>query len=97
MRQPLSIKASHPNVCAKNATISTHMKHAEFLKALEVFDTMLHEGVQPDTATFLSLLKSPIIINGYLPYCRLVHDQIIRSDFDTNGMVGNALMQNLAA
>lgn len=93
-----SFKVSHPKVGAKNAIISTHAKHGEFRKALEVFYGMLHDAMQPDTATFLSLLKSPTNSNdAYLPYCRLLHNQIIRYDFDSNKMVCNAIVHAYAS
>ncbi|MCO5561840.1 hypothetical protein L7F22_015464 [Adiantum nelumboides] len=83
-------------LCARNATIARHIKRGEFQKALNVFRAMLQEALQPDTATFLSLLKSSHITVDHLQFCRVVHDHIIRLNFNADGMVCNALVHSYA-
>ncbi|KAH7372654.1 hypothetical protein KP509_17G015000 [Ceratopteris richardii] len=89
-------RASHPIVCKRNATIARHTEHGEFWKALETFLAMPYESLQPDTATFLSLLKASASSVGHLQFFRLVHDHIIRLQFDGNGIVSNALVHAYA-
>ncbi|KAI5072872.1 hypothetical protein GOP47_0012978 [Adiantum capillus-veneris] len=89
-------KASPPVVCARNAAIARHTECGEFRKALNVFLAMPQEALQPDTATFLSLLKTSITALGHLQFCRVVHDHIIRLDFIADGIVCNALVHAYA-
>ncbi|MCO5552401.1 hypothetical protein L7F22_005912 [Adiantum nelumboides] len=59
--------------------------------ALELFEKMQKEGVQPNKVTFTLVLKSCGII-GSIEQARLVHDQVIDSGFEADPEIGTTLI-----
>ncbi len=77
------------------AMIFGHMKHGEGHKALELFQKMLQEGVQPDAVTYVGVLNACASITA-LEEGRRAHEHIIQSGCEANVFVGSSLVDMYA-
>jgi len=68
-----------------------HVKCRKGQKALELFRQMQQEGVQPNSVTFVGVLKAHASMIA-LEEGRLVHHQIIQSSLESDVFVGNSLL-----
>lgn len=79
------------NAVSWGAMIAGHVDHGHGLCALELFQQMKEEHIQPDKVTFLCILKACGIV-AVLGLGRLVHEEIIRfglkSDLVWSSLVG---------
>ncbi|KAH8962376.1 hypothetical protein BDL97_05G099200 [Sphagnum fallax] len=82
-------------VISWNAMILGHVKCGQGQKALELSQQMQSEGVQPDPVTFVGMLNACASVAA-LEEGRRVHEQIIRSDFESDVFVGCSLVDMYA-
>jgi len=68
-----------------------HVKLGQGQKALELFQQMQQEGVQPDSVTFVEVLNACASVVA-LKEGSSVHDQIIQSALESAVFVGNSLV-----
>jgi pentatricopeptide repeat protein len=83
----------------QNAMLFGHVKCRQGQKALELFQPMQQEGVQPNSVTFLGVLNACASVAA-LEEGRCVHEQIIQSGLESDVFVGSSLvdcMQNVGA
>lgn len=74
-----------------NAMITVHAQHGQRKKALGYFDRMWQEGVQPDEATFVSIL-SACVSGEALAKGQQIHAFILDGGFECNVVVVTALV-----
>jgi pentatricopeptide repeat protein len=72
-----------------------HVKCGEGHKALELFQKMQQEGVQPDTVTYVGMLNACASIMA-LEEGRRAHEQIIQSGCESDVFVGSSLVDMYA-
>jgi pentatricopeptide repeat protein len=77
------------NVVTWNMMLFGHVKCGERERALEPFQQMQQEGVQPDPVTFVGVLNACAVT---LEEGRCAHEQIIRSGFESDSFVGSSLV-----
>ncbi|CAK9264941.1 unnamed protein product [Sphagnum jensenii] len=73
------------------AMIFGHVKCGEGHKALELFQKMQQEGVQPDPATYVGVLNACASIMA-LEEGRYAHEQIIQNGCESDAFVGSSLI-----
>ncbi len=78
-----------------SAMILGHVKCGQGLKALELFQQMKQEGVEPDPVTFVGVLNACASVAA-LEEARHVHEQIIQSGCATDVFVGSSLVDMYA-
>jgi pentatricopeptide repeat protein len=83
------------NVVSWTALISGYVKCGQGQKALELSRQMQHEGVQPDSVTFVGVLNACASV-GSLDEGRHAHNQIIQSGYDVDILVANGLVEMYA-
>jgi pentatricopeptide repeat protein len=79
------------DVVAWNTMISGHVNCGQGQKALELFQEMQKEGVQPNLRTFVGLVNACASVVA-LEECRHTHRQIIEHGWDSDIIVGNSLI-----
>lgn len=79
------------NVVSWGALIGGYAHHGEGHPALALFENMQQEGVSPDQATIVCALKACGSICA-AEEGRLLHDLILRSEFASDKVIGNALV-----
>ncbi|KAH8964129.1 hypothetical protein BDL97_04G048000 [Sphagnum fallax] len=84
-------KMLHRDVVTWTAMILGHVKCGEGRKALELFRKMQAEGVGPDSFTFVGVLNACASLVA-LEEGRSIHEQIVRSGFESVTFVGNSLV-----
>jgi pentatricopeptide repeat domain-containing protein 1 len=72
-----------------------HVKCGQGQKALELYQQMQQEGVQPDSATFVAALNACASVAA-LEEGRCVHHQIIQSCLELDVFVGSSLVDMYA-
>lgn len=80
-----------PDVITWNCMIAMYVKQGLWKDALQLYAEMLHKGVKPDEATFVSLLdacSSPTL----LPEGKKLHDDLKVRGFDSHILVSTTLM-----
>ncbi len=82
-------------VISWNAMILGHVKCGQGQKALELSQQMQREGVQPDPVTFVGMLNACASVAA-LEEGRRVHEQIIRSDCESDVFVSCSLVDMYA-
>eukprot|EP01018_Ginkgo_biloba_P001571 Gb_40472 [translate_table: standard] len=88
-------KMPQRDVVSWNAMIAAYMRHGLSEEALTVFEQMKMIGIQPNQFTFSSIL--PACANlAALEQGLEIHDEIIRSGFQSDVAVGNALVDMYA-
>ncbi|CAK9882156.1 unnamed protein product [Sphagnum jensenii] len=78
-----------------NAMIFGHVKCGEGHKALQLFQKMQHEGVQPDPATYVGVLNACANVVA-LEEGRRTHERIIQSRCESNVFVKSSLLDMYA-
>jgi pentatricopeptide repeat protein len=81
-----------PDVVSWTAMITVYARHGSAEEALALFNEMRRSGIEPDHFTFSSLL--PVCTD--FAVLKLVHEEIIRSGFQSDAFVGNALVDMYA-
>ncbi|CAK9878571.1 unnamed protein product [Sphagnum jensenii] len=81
-------------VCC-NAMIYGHVKCGQGQKALEVFQLMQQEGLEPDPATFIGVLNACTSVLA-LDEGRLAHEQVICSGYESDVSVSSSLVDMYA-
>jgi pentatricopeptide repeat protein len=88
-------KMSSRNVVTWTAMILGHVKCGQGQKALELYEQMQQEGVQPDSVTFVGVLNACASLAA-LKEGRCVHQQIVECGWDADVFVGNSLVDMYA-
>ncbi len=83
------------DVVTWTAMIFGFVKCQQGQKALELFQQMQHEGVQPNSVTFVGVLNACASVVA-LEEGRCAHEQIIQSGWDSDVCVGNSLVDMYA-
>jgi pentatricopeptide repeat protein len=78
-----------------NAMIFGHVKCGQGQQALELFQIMQQEGVQPDPVTFVGVLNACASVVA-LGNGRWAHEQIIENGCESDVFVGNSLVDMYA-
>eukprot|EP01018_Ginkgo_biloba_P032703 Gb_11926 [translate_table: standard] len=84
-------KVSTRNVVSWNALIAGYTQNGRAMEALAIFHQMQHAGVKPNSATMVTILPACANLSA-LQQGKGIHDYIIKSGFDSNISVGNALI-----
>jgi len=79
------------NVVVWSAMILGHVKCGQGQKALQLFQEMQHEGVEPNLVTFIGVLNACASIAA-LDEGRRVEEQIIQCGCNADAFVGNSLI-----
>ncbi|KAH8950713.1 hypothetical protein BDL97_10G099700 [Sphagnum fallax] len=82
-------------VVSWNAMILGHVKCGQGQKALDLFQRMKQEEVQPDPVTFVGVLNACAII-GAIEEGRCIHAHTIQSGCDSDGYVATSLIDMYA-
>ncbi len=83
------------NVVTWTAMILGHVKCGKGQKALELFQQMQQEGVQPNSVTFVGVLNACASVVA-LEEGRCAHEQIIERGWDSDVFVGSSLVDMYA-
>jgi len=83
------------DVVTWNAMIFGHVKCGQEQKALELFQQMQHEGVQPDPVTFVGVLHACASVLA-LEEERCAHEHIIQNSCESDSFVGSSLVSKYA-
>jgi pentatricopeptide repeat protein len=83
------------NVVTWTTIILGHVQCQQGQKALELFEKMQQEGVQPDSVTFVGVMNACASILA-LEEGRCVHQQIVEFGCDSDVSVGNSLVDMYA-
>ncbi|CAK9222480.1 unnamed protein product [Sphagnum troendelagicum] len=83
------------DVVSWNVIIAGHVTCGQGQKALELFQQMQQECVQPDCITFAALLNACASVMA-LGEGKHVHEQITQSSYESNLIVGNSLVDMYA-
>ncbi|CAN5953551.1 unnamed protein product [Sphagnum jensenii] len=83
------------NVVTCNAMVLGHVKCGQGQKALELFQQLQQEGVQPDSLSFVGVLKACVSMVA-IEEGRCVHQQIIQSGLESDVFVGSSLVDMYA-
>ncbi|KAJ7570944.1 hypothetical protein O6H91_01G141200 [Diphasiastrum complanatum] len=83
------------DVVTWNAMIVGHVKCGQGQKALELFQQMQQEGLQPNPVTFVGVLNGCATVAA-LDDGRRVHEKIIQSGCESNVFVGSCLVDMYA-
>ena len=73
------------------ALIIGYSNYGHSLHALKVFQEMQEDGLKPDKVTYLCVLKAASLLNA-VEDGNLIHDQILRDNFDSDIVIGNTLV-----
>ncbi|KAH6559088.1 hypothetical protein KP509_1Z028800 [Ceratopteris richardii] len=84
-------QVSYPSLYTWNAIISAHSSHDEHAIAFNLFNSMLQQRIYPDKFTFLCALKASKKFFDH-SLCRLLHDLILKMNFEDNQMVMNTII-----
>lgn len=79
------------DVVAWNAMIAGYAQYGQGQEALQLFQTMLHEGKKPDDATLVSILKACSSVTD-IDQGKSIHTLILKSGFKLDVAVGSTLM-----
>jgi len=80
-----------PNVVSWNMIIDSMVKSGKSRMALEMFMNMLRRGLVPSQATFVAVIESCIDLRNFV--CgECIHAKVIRSGFESDVIVGTALV-----
>ncbi|KAJ7295918.1 hypothetical protein O6H91_Y155500 [Diphasiastrum complanatum] len=88
-------KIEKRDVVSWNAMIAGYAQQGYGKEALPLYEQMKQEGVQPDYVTYVVLLKA-CASTGSLEQGRQLHSYIIRSGFESDVIVGSALVDMYA-
>jgi pentatricopeptide repeat protein len=88
-------RMSTRNVVSWSAMILGHVKCGQGQKALELFQQMKLEGVEPNHVTFVAVLNACASVMA-LEEGRHVHEEIIQCGFESDVIVGSSLIDMYA-
>ncbi|CAK9196087.1 unnamed protein product [Sphagnum troendelagicum] len=88
-------RMSTRNVVSWSAMILGHVKCGQGQKALELFQQMKLEGVEPNHVTFVAVLNACASVMA-LEEGRHVHEEIIQRGFESDVIVGSSLIDMYA-
>eukprot|EP00250_Pteridium_aquilinum_P017134 c23471_g3_i1 orf=467-3109(-) len=91
----LFCSASRPSSCTWQAIISAHLTYGESKKALELYQMMLEEGSRASKYIYSCVLKACGCI-GAVVQGEILHDEIIKREFQSQVIVVNALVDMYA-
>ncbi|KAJ7518408.1 hypothetical protein O6H91_21G067500 [Diphasiastrum complanatum] len=83
------------NVFSWTAIIGACLEHENDEEALRLFQKMLHQGLKPDQVTFVVALGA-CSTRDALSKGKLIHDLIVAGGFESNVIVGTALVNMYA-
>ncbi len=83
------------DVVTWNAMVLGHVQCGQGQNALELFQQMQREGVQPNSVTFVGVLKACASVVA-IEEGRCVHQQFIQSGLESNVFVGSSLLDMYA-
>lgn len=84
-------KMQERDVVSWNSMISAYAQHGHNKEACELYCKMHEEGVKPNQVTFISMLGA-CAISGALVQARDIHDSIEKAGFESNVILGTALI-----
>ncbi|CAM6127849.1 unnamed protein product [Calypogeia fissa] len=88
-------KMQAPSVSSWDDMIMAHLQDVDGQKALHLYSQMLAERVEPLPSTFVALLKTCALV-GALGEGRRIHAHIIESGYESDAVVGHALLDMYA-
>lgn len=88
-------RLTHRDLVAWGTMISGYAQHGRGYDALNLFERMQQESIKPGKITFLSALKACSSL-GALIHGRLLHNEVIRSAFDSDSAIANTLVDMYA-
>eukprot|EP01018_Ginkgo_biloba_P023741 Gb_23967 [translate_table: standard] len=88
-------KMSQRNVVSWNAMIAGYTQNGHISEALKIFRQMHLKGIKPDAVTLTTILPACAHLAA-LRQGKEIHDYIIRSRFESDVFVGNALIDMYA-
>ncbi|KAJ7530179.1 hypothetical protein O6H91_15G083400 [Diphasiastrum complanatum] len=83
------------NVISWNTLIAGYVQHGFDKEALDLYQQMQQEGLQPDQVTFVSILKACGNM-GTLDCGKLLHDELKKSNLEIDLYLGTALIDMYA-
>ncbi|KAI5070898.1 hypothetical protein GOP47_0013149 [Adiantum capillus-veneris] len=83
------------DVVSCSAMISGYVQQGLWFQSINLYDLMVQKNIKPDNISFACVLKACCQI-GVINDCKLLHDQIIRVDLNSDVLVGNALVDMYA-
>eukprot|EP01018_Ginkgo_biloba_P022395 Gb_02037 [translate_table: standard] len=88
-------KISQKDVVAWNVMIAGYAQNSHYNKVLELFGEMQEAAVEPDPFTIVSVLSACAGLAS-LQHGKEIHDYVIRRGFESNVIVGSALVDMYA-
>lgn len=85
----------NPSMVSWSALMGGFVQHGHGLLALELFAKMQQDGVKPDKVAHLCVLKACASM-GALMQGKLIHNEVIGSEYEGHVVVGNALIDMYA-
>lgn len=79
------------NVVSWSAMIAGYAQHENGLIALDLFDEMQQDGIEPNRVAFACTLKACGSL-GAIEHARMIHDKIIKSSLDSDVVIGSSLI-----
>ncbi|MCO5556409.1 hypothetical protein L7F22_009958 [Adiantum nelumboides] len=79
------------DIISWGAMITAYVVDGHISSALALFERMEKEGIKPNKVVFLSCLKACGAM-GSLLWGRMIHDQIMRAQLDSDTAIGNTLV-----
>eukprot|EP00250_Pteridium_aquilinum_P002479 c12695_g2_i1 orf=127-786(+) len=80
-----------PSIYTWNAILSAHANLGWSSRALELYDKMKQKGFEPDSVTFLCMLRACCDMRG-TGQGMLIHDHVIRDGLHLDSTIGNAVL-----
>jgi pentatricopeptide repeat protein len=81
----------NPNVVSWTVMIAAYARRGDSQKALALFHLMKRRGIEPNQFTYAGILPACATI-AYLQHAEELHEEIIRSGFESNLFVGSSLI-----
>lgn len=79
------------NVVAWNALLRGHIQQGQFQEALELFQQMQQEGIEPNNGTFLAFAKACTHL-GAISKGKVIHTRAYESDYDAEPVLSSAII-----
>ena len=87
--------SKYHDVVSWTAMMTAFTQHGEDFSALELFHKMKENRIEPNAASFLGVVKACGNI-GAVAQGQLIHNLIMKSEFYSDGFLGNALIYTYA-
>eukprot|EP00250_Pteridium_aquilinum_P003152 c13481_g2_i2 orf=832-2694(+) len=88
-------KLQCPDASSWGAMVTSYCLNDQWVSALELFKSMQENGVESNKGTLLSLLKACGNV-GAIGQGTLIHEQIIRNNFESDTLLGSTLLDMYA-